>query len=125
MNNKDRIKSTAIAMLNSTKNDETRFSYLCGRDVESFGFFLWEWCEDWDVEETDIESILAFANSGEHGIAWIVPVEIHQKIEGYALFTGHAGSAAEDSPNFEDVFDTAEDAKLYLKDLGLIATDNS
>ena len=60
MKNKELIKNTALAKMYSTEHDGTRFSYLSGSEVETFGFFLWDWCEDFNVKETDFESILAF-----------------------------------------------------------------
>ena len=124
MKNKNKLEKIALDMLRSTEHDETRFSFLCGTEVLTFGFFLWEWCDDWGLEQSDTGKLLSYANSGEHGIAWIVPVEDDNIIEGYALFTGHAGAAAEDIPNFEGVFDSPGDGKSYLQRLGVIASTN-
>ena len=49
-------------------------------------------------------------------------VSIDNKIKGVALFTGHAGSAAEDVPELEEVFESTEKAKTYLRTIGVIAS---
>jgi hypothetical protein len=52
-----------------------------------------------------------------------VPIELANKVEGYALFTGHAGNAAEDEPLLEGVFDAPDAAKAHLKASGVVAED--
>jgi hypothetical protein len=118
------LNKFALTMLRATKNDDTRYSYLCGSGVESFGFFLWNWCEAEGIERADEASAREFAESGEFGVAWLVPVEIENRIEGIALFTGHAGDAPEDEPFLEDVFSSSQDAKAYLRKSGVIAGDS-
>ena len=120
MNNREKLQNIALKLFRASEHDETRFSYLCGNDVKTFGFFLREWLDDYDPNITDKE-LAELARSCEYGIAWIVPVEVAKKIEGYALFTGHAGAAAEDEPMFMDVFNTIEEAKEYLRLDGVIA----
>lgn len=118
----DRLTTVALQNLRSSANDS--WSYLCGSDVESFGFFLWEWCEEWDIERADEDSVREFAESGEHGVAWLVPVAIDNTVKGIALFTGNAGNAPEDEPFLEGVFSTPSEAKAYLRMSGVIAGDS-
>ena len=115
---KEGLLTTALENLRTSRNDS--WSYLYGNDVESFGFFLWEWVDDCGIERGDEESARRFAESGEHGVAWLVPVEIDNRVEGIALFTGHAGTAPEDEPVLEGVFDTTGDAKAHLRLYGVI-----
>jgi hypothetical protein len=115
--NTDRLSEVALSNLRATENDS--WSYLCN-SYESFGFFLWEWCEDWGIEGNDEVSARRFAESGEFGIAWLVHVATDAE-QGVALFTGHAGNAPEDEPYLEGVFGTSEDAKAYLRESGVLA----
>lgn len=120
--NKERLTALVLQNLRATKSDS--WSYLCKGGVESFGFFLWDWCEEQGIDSGDEDTARGFAESGEFGVAWLVPIAIENKVEGIALFTGHAGNAPEDEPYLEDVFSTAKDAKAYLRSSGVIARDS-
>lgn len=118
----DRLTTIALENLRASANDS--WSYLCGSDVQSFGFFLWEWCEDCNIERADEDSAREFAESGEHGVAWLAPVAIDNNAKAIALFTGHVGNVPEDEPFLEGVFSNAGDAKAYLRLSGVIAEDS-
>jgi len=120
---KEGLATVALENLRASANDS--WSYLCGSDIESFGFFLWEWVEDCGIEFGDDESARRFAQSGEQGVAWLVPVKIDGRAEGIALFTGHAGNAPEDAPVLEGVFGTVGEAKAHLRLSGVIAEASS
>lgn len=107
-----------IALNNLRASAKHSWSYLC--EGESFGFFLWEWSEDCGIERGDKVSALEMAQSGEHGVAWLVPIAENDQVEGVALFTGHAGNAAEDEPVLEGVFKSEAEARAYLKTLSVI-----
>ena len=121
---KDQHKKKLIDhILAITEEGRINDSLLCGKDVESFGYFLLDWCDEFGVDQRDLHQLQKLADSGEHGVAWIVKVSIDKKIKGVALFTGHAGSAAEDIPGLEEVFESSEKAKKYLQTIGVIASD--
>lgn len=120
---KDQDKKKFIEHIRAI-TQEGRFNdlCLCGKDVESFGFFLLDWCDEFVVDRHDLHQLQKLADSGEHGVAWIMNISIDNKIKGVALFTGHAGSAAEDVPELEEVFESTEKAKTYLRTIGVIAS---
>jgi hypothetical protein len=120
---KDQDKKKLIEHVRAiTQEGRINDSYLRGKDVESFGFFLLDWCDEFGVDQHDLHQLQKLADSGEHGIAWIVNISVDNKINGVALFTGHAGSAAEDVPALEEVFESTEKAKTYLRIIGVIAS---
>lgn len=120
---KDQDKKKLIEHIR-TITQEGRFNdfFLCEKDVESFGFFLLDWCDEFGVDRYDLHQLQKLADSGEHGVAWIVNISVDHRINGVALFTGHAGSAAEDVPELEEVFESTEKAKTYLRTIGVIAS---
>lgn len=63
----------------------------------------------------------SFADAGEASVGFIKRIAIEGKEEGFAVFSGHTGGAAEDAPGLEGVFDTAEKALSYLKAQGVVA----
>lgn len=94
---------------------------------ETFGCFLWEYEDKQYLEECypDEEERLEYAqecaDSGEYGVAWLVPVPINRDKEGVALLLGHAGWGPEDKPEFVGIFSSSANAKAYLRARGAIA----
>jgi hypothetical protein len=120
---KDQDKKKLIEHVRAI-TQEGRFNdlFLCEKDVESFGFFLLDWCDEFGIDQHDLHQLQKQADRGEHGVAWIMSISIDNKIKGVALFTGHAGSAAEDVPELEEIFESTEKAKTYMRTIGVIAS---
>ncbi len=115
---KKKLASIALQNLRASKGDA--WSYLCECE-DTFGYFLWDWCEDEGIDRTDKDAARNAAESGEHGIAWIVPISVNTRVLGFALFLGHAGNAPEDEPSLGGIYGSPEDAKNYLKQIGVVS----
>ncbi|MCZ8124473.1 MAG: hypothetical protein O9277_13745 [Magnetospirillum sp.] len=109
-----------IALENLYASRSGGWSYLCGDEVETFGFYSWDMDESTGREDADEATAREYAESGEYGVAWLVPVSVNDKLEGIALFTGNAGNAPEDEPSFEGIFSTLDQAKQHLRNSGVI-----
>lgn len=72
---KDQDKKKLIEHIRAI-TQEGRFNdlFLCEKDVESFGFFLLDWRDEFGVDRHDLHQLQKLADSGEHGVAWIMNI---------------------------------------------------